>query len=116
MNKRQKAHAIRLLKKDCALKGKYIDSSGLTCAIGCLALAAGVRRKTLEAVNYYSITESFEEYPGLKLIVDAIERKFGLNQAQQGSIQYANDCVQYHNERVEHVVKRVKNMKSGRAK
>jgi hypothetical protein len=116
MTKRQKAHAIRLLKNDCKLKGKYIDDSGLTCAIGCLALAAGVRKKTLESVNYTGISESFVEYPALKRIVEAIERKFGLNQYQQYYIQAANDGQDYRDVRVDEVVKVVKGVRVRRSK
>jgi hypothetical protein len=93
---------IRLLEKaikeDCEIKSNYIDKDGCTCAIGKLALVAGVPRHTLRKAGNAAIDVSSddEDTPLGKInavikIREAIHKKFGLSYDLQGSIQRQND-------------------------
>lgn len=87
MTKAQKAKARELLAQDCKKHGKYF-CEGETCAIGCLALAAGASEKELiEAGGDYIHGES------CWAIAKRITDFFGLTVEEQRYIQEANDSV-----------------------
>ena len=103
MNKRQYEQAVRLLKADCQITGSLLDDAGQTCAVGCLALAAGVSPRTLKrqggAID--SCTQAG--------IVKAIRKKFGLELETLCNIQHHNDCNSDRKHRVKMVVLQVRN-------
>lgn len=84
MTKRQYKRAVALIKKDCQIRGEYTDFNGNTCAIGCLALAAGIRESTFTKRNNSPIYL-------FKGVYRRIKSKFGLNLVQQEEIQSLND-------------------------
>lgn len=83
MNAKQKNQVVKILKRDCQIAGRYIGQDG-TCAIGALALKAGVSRRFLRKQNSYTIG-------GLPWVVGKIERTFGLDLAHLRVIQCEND-------------------------
>ncbi len=87
---KNKALAIRLIKKDCKLQSEYIDCKGNTCAIGMLALKSGVSKRRLEDAGSCPINDQVG-YRGIKEIAEDIRIKFGLSQEQQSEIQTIND-------------------------
>lgn len=84
MTKRQYKRAIALIKKDCQINGRYVDQDGNTCAIGCLALDAGVREATL-------LKKNTEPIYWFKWAYLRIKSKFGLDLEAQEQIQSLND-------------------------
>lgn len=97
MTATQKAKAIRLLKKDCQISGRFIDYKGRTCALGCLALAAGVPKSRLRKLGFGGIY-------GDCFISAKIESSFGLTLDQQSTIQYRNDSYDEVPTRRQHVI------------
>ena len=85
MTKRQKEAARKILAADCETRCVYYNE-GRTCAVGALAIAAGVSTATLIRHNNRAISSSFAAY-----IREAIRRKFGLTTEQLDGIQYEND-------------------------
>lgn len=84
--------AVRgVLAEDCAIKGRYINTEGETCAIGALALAAGVRKSSLVMAAGRSI---HHKDPIMNRIRARITNKFGLTDSQLGDLQNTNDS--YH--------------------
>lgn len=84
---KNKKLALKALAQDCTIKGRYVYGRH-TCAIGCLALLAGIPR------NFFQSNKCNREaiYEGeLKPVAMAIKRKFGLLMDQQIAIQEAND-------------------------
>lgn len=84
MTKKQFNAVVKLLKADCHLQREYIDDKGRTCAIGCLALAAKVPKRILKNNNDVFIAM-------LDQVVEPIQRKFGLDEDIQKTIQCRND-------------------------
>jgi hypothetical protein len=72
--------AIKLIQKDCHIRGKLLDENGFTCAVGALALASGVTRKHL--LNQETLDMNGE----IK-----IAKKFGLVNWQLSQIISRND-------------------------
>lgn len=101
--KRQIQSAIKLIEKDCLARFHYVDEDGDTCALGCLALAAGVKRTTLRTYSRKII--SF-----LPNVARKIESKFGLNAAHQDRIQYENDSTAYVHKRRSAIVAYLKGL------
>lgn len=96
MTKAQKQKAIDLIKADCQLRERYVDHLGDsddTCAVGCLALAAGVKRKRFDGMNNTAFISMLGD------VADAIRSKFGLSVNQQVVIQELNDGVMELEER-----------------
>ncbi len=81
---KNKALALRALAKDCGLRGAYVHRKA-TCAIGCLALLAGVDRAYLKKRNW-------EPVKMLGVVVESIHKKFGLSLDDQKRIQETNDA------------------------
>ena len=87
MNAKQKREVIKLLEKDCQIDSSYISESGKkTCAIGCLALKAGVERARLLKDNGTLIT-----HHRMRDVADAIFKRFGLSRRYLSVVQYQND-------------------------
>lgn len=110
---KNKQLAIRVLKKDCEITGSFYVK-GETCAVGRLALEAGVSPRRLakipevgvDAYNYHDETTM-----GLiKEILGKIKRKFGLTKRQLLRIQHQNDGVVGLESRRNAVVKLVKKL------
>lgn len=76
---------IAILEQDCKIPHAYINDAGETCAIGALALAAGVSPQALK-VNGFNL--SIVAKPDFAMPIMA---KFGLTLDQQREIQRAND-------------------------
>lgn len=103
MTKRQYKRAVALIKKDCQIRGEYTDFNGNTCAIGCLALAAGVKKSTL----LRSGTNPIEWLPG---IARRIKSRFGLSMDEQADIQQENDSCHVLKNRRRGVLKLLKSL------
>jgi hypothetical protein len=88
MTKEQKDKARALLEKDCELTCNYFDGEK-TCAIGCLALAAGVSKNIL--LNYEMPISANEAKA--RVIAIAVKKEFGLSRDVQRAIQSENDEV-----------------------
>lgn len=73
-----------ILEADCDLQCKYVDEAGKTCAIGALALAAGVSPARFIGVNSLTI----ECLPDVRAKIQAT---FGLTFQKIADIQWAND-------------------------
>lgn len=82
---KNKRLALKLLAKDCQIGGEYIDGNK-TCAVGCLAIAAGVKKAHLAEVNEWPIYSRY-----LAKTRESIKLKFGLSGDELEDIQYAND-------------------------
>lgn len=80
---KNKSLAIRAIKSDCMISGLHMDDEGNTCAIGMLALKAGVAKRTVQRAS-----GSILANPPL---YRAIEKKFGLSVDQQSDVQRLND-------------------------
>lgn len=89
---KNKARALEALAKDCQVKGYYYKN-GETCAIGCLALLAGI---TVERLTIASGTPII--YDANSDIYAAIRRTFGLELEAQERIQRLNDYGDNDNE------------------
>lgn len=87
MNKLQKAQVRKILASDCKLAGEYY-SRGQTCAIGALALAAGVKKKLLKEQNDAGIDCKI-----MKPVASRIRKKFGMSIDEMAEIQEANDNI-----------------------
>lgn len=86
MTPEQHLQARMALAADCEVRGVYLDANGDTCAIGGLALAAGV---TIDALNR---AEGMAVMDGdMELIRHAIFVRFGLTSVALMRIQWAND-------------------------
>jgi len=96
MNQKQYEEARALLAMDCAVSGFYIKEEE-TCAIGCLALAAGCKKEDLLKVNDKLIakgcTLSPEDEATLASIRHKISSKFGLDEEDLRRIQAENDYI-----------------------
>jgi hypothetical protein len=86
-----------VLAGDCAISAKYIDERGRTCAIGALAMEAGVPKQVLRQARSADIDFGRacdeEEYQAIKEIRKAIRARFGLTTRQMQQIQNANDSI-----------------------
>lgn len=82
---KNKRLALKLLAKDCELAHQYVQG-GKTCAVGCLALASGVSRRTL--IRYGKIWISDGR---LFFVAARIQEKFSLSTRQLELIQETND-------------------------
>ena len=96
MNDKQKSEVMAVIDVDCAIRFNLIKLSTekvpRTCAIGALALAAGVNELTLleaDANGCPSITSEDNKFMGV--IRGAIEQKFGLTTGEMRAIQQLND-------------------------
>jgi hypothetical protein len=95
---KNKTLAIRLLSNNCGVSNFYIDPEGEgECAIGALALSAGIPRSYLEEHNNSLIKM-------LPKVANAIRKKFGLNIGEQVTIQMANDAYDDIDERRQAVI------------
>ncbi len=110
MNKSQYEQAKKLLTKDCEVRHYYmvkVDKNGKvthqTCAVGCLAKAAGVRSQTLLKMHNDVIGDN-----GCKIAVTAIRKKFGLTLDNLRELQDANDGYEFRTDRVDSVLARLK--------
>ena len=83
---REKYRAMRrAISKANLIGGKYIGKGeGQVCALGALALEAGVPPTVLRIRN----TENIHRRPS---VARAIKNKFGLTDAEQRKLQYVND-------------------------
>lgn len=90
MNTAQQKRVLKIVSKDCAIQGKYIDGEGQTCAIGALALEAGVSKKTLRKAGDDGINADLASKHILK-IQNALRWAFGLEPDELNDIQTAND-------------------------
>ncbi len=97
MTKRQYNHASRIIARDCMTCGEYIEvpedrnpfkacDTKTTCAIGALALAAGVKPILLWKHNESGITAD-----ELRPVVRRIHATFGLEEKHLIDIQAEND-------------------------
>jgi len=90
MNLNQKQEIIDIIKGDCKISSMYIDSNNCTCAIGALALAAGVSKTDLIIAGAKSITNEYCD--STITILEATQKKFGLSPNNLREIQIRNDC------------------------
>jgi len=104
MNKEQYEEARKVLAADCATCGNYCDDLG-TCAIGALALAAGVDKEVLiiaESLGIGAVMPSIiwsqETVDAVTQMRQAIYAKFGLTGENQSTIQRWNDSVRDNKE------------------
>jgi hypothetical protein len=102
MTKEQKRQALALIATDCENRFRYLHN-GQTCAVGCLARAAGVRDSTLIIANEHPIGAQWIET--ISRMRDAILSKFGLTPSQLQTIQALNDGHTEREERVAAVTK-----------
>lgn len=102
MNAKQKKQVLKILANDCQIANHYITSQG-TCAIGALALKAGVPKRFLRRFNNKGIGS-------LAAVLDKIWSKFGLTSYELRKIQDENDFHDFVQERRKAVVKLVKQM------
>ena len=102
MTKQQKSEAIALLLADCQTRYFYMRldkeaNTSETCALGCLAKAAGIPDETLLAAcsSYITCqpidTSAPVEYQACFDIAKAIWQRFGLTVTEQRTIQIIND-------------------------
>lgn len=98
----RKRAIIASINADCAIRRRYANEQGETCAIGGLALSAGVPISVLLAAenkriatNVVSVTSGSEttreNLKALRTIRRAIHRRFGLTIAMLSSMQMRND-------------------------
>lgn len=100
---REKYRAMRraIVKADL-IAGKYIAKNGeQVCALGALALEAGVPPTVLRASNSVAIYRR----PSVSRI---IENKFGLTEAEQLQLQHANDSFAKQTPRKDRVLTNLK--------
>lgn len=77
-----------IIRKDCSIRYVYYRD-GETCAIGAIALAAGVSKSVLEAAAGWSIcSDSSDEAATIR---NAIREEFGLTDYEMARIQGRND-------------------------
>ena len=81
---KNKALFIKTIKSDCAIRSRYINADGETCAIGALALAAGCTEAQLRKAGDKRIGH-------LCAIPLAIRKKFDLDLEDMSRIQTEND-------------------------
>lgn len=106
MKLKNKDKMIAALQKDCEIRHTYVRGQK-TCALGCLALLAGIPRSFFddtdkergEKVNKRRIGDE-----RLESVAKAITKKFGLTLDQQMSIQQQNDWTETVAERRDRVV------------
>lgn len=85
---KNKQLAISAIRKGCQLRERYYDpETKRTCAIGCLALLAGVSKKDLRLSAGIPIHCSGAP----SVLREAISCKFGLSAVDQIKIQVKND-------------------------
>jgi hypothetical protein len=94
---KNKSLAIRLLNKNCGVSHSYIAYPEGECAIGALALSAGIRRSYLKENNEELISM-------LPKVASAIRKKFGLTLSEQVTIQRTNDSCDNIDERRQAVI------------
>lgn len=82
MNAEQKKEVIELISQDCEISFNYLKE-GKTCAVGCLALKAGIPHEPLAESRLL-----IQHEPDF---IAAIESRFGLNYSQLVRIQDLND-------------------------
>ena len=91
---------LAAIAEDCKLRFRYINNAGETCAIGKLALLAGVSEETLRAAGKTTI---MSREPGDDVLVDPIRdkiyEKFGLDECHLALIQELNDEIIFLKER-----------------
>jgi hypothetical protein len=68
-----------------------LNEDGATCAVGELALLAGVDKQTLLDASIRNISADVDVYPPLGVIQKAITKNLGLNVRQLQDIQQLND-------------------------
>lgn len=103
MNAQQKQQLIKLIQEDCTARHVYVeelpDGTCNTCAIGKLALAAGINKSFFKQ-NAYEDTPIFIHdtlneknicMEKLEPVVDAIFNMFGLSEESLSKIQDLND-------------------------
>lgn len=108
-----------IIEADCKVRYRYITPSGQTCALGGLALAAGVSPETLAVARKVAIiaTGAHDRTPlaraataAVAVIREAIAERFGLTPYQQDAIQMRNDGERLPSERRRLVRARVRKM------
>lgn len=78
-----------ILENDCEIAQVYIDADGKTCAIGALALVAGVDADYLRfSTATWPPSIQAESVSPLRA---TLERRFGLTESDMVGIQRAND-------------------------
>lgn len=110
---KNKQLAIRVLQKDCEITGSFYVK-GETCAVGRLALEAGVSPRKLASVDevgvsYRAFGPQDDDYTWkvVKEILAKIKAKFGLSKNQLQVIQSRNDRCDDRETRVKRVVQYV---------
>jgi len=98
VTKAQFDEAYAILEKDCQITKFYCTDEG-TCAIGALALAAGISESDLNEAGPMAI-----HHKDCAPIAKAIFKKFGLDLFGQSSIQNSNDCYKVRADRVNKVL------------
>lgn len=88
---KNKALAIAAIKKGCQLQGRYLNAdTGEACAIGSLALAAGVAKAAIAVGDKYDAAIGS---PLAGSMARGIAKKFGLEVGHLYLIQRKNDRI-----------------------
>ena len=88
---KNKKLAIAAIQNGCQLQGRYLNAAtGEACAIGSLALAAGVAKVHLEFADECGPCIG---NPSSKVVVAGIAKKFGLEVGHLALIQSKNDRI-----------------------
>lgn len=95
MNAVQQAEVIAIIEQDCQIGGCYVmpgspEGRQITCAIGALALAAGVPTERFGA-NLTWCNNLRISHPELSDVVSTIRNRFGLSLIDLIEIQSRND-------------------------
>lgn len=85
MNAKQKEEIIRIIKSDCKTRRVYIDCDGNTCAIGALAVAAGLTLPSPGAVSQSNLIRYYDE------LASPLMAAYGLDRYDLQMIQSLND-------------------------
>jgi hypothetical protein len=91
MNNNQRNEVIKYINEDCDIRHKYLNDDGQTCALGYLALKAGVDKLTLLAAGPVAISWAEDNGSPIDEIYKHIKSRFGLLINQQNIIQQLND-------------------------
>lgn len=84
MTKEQYEAARAVLEKDCSIRYRYVED-GESCAVGALALAAGVLPER------FAETDNAAKVGALQDVAEAVRQRFGIKLAVLTEIQYQND-------------------------
>lgn len=108
---KNKQLALSIIRSDCKLQDFYVSNCGKkTCAIGALALAAGISRKQLREGDGEDDGRNGSSIRSRRDLRLAIVGRFDLNVGQLDRIQQINDETEDHHERVAKILEYLKSL------